>query len=126
MSGGMGRILVVEDDDILRETLVEVVGDEGYEVRSAPNGGAALLELEAWTPQLIILDLMMPHMDAYEFRERQREAGIATGARILILSAARDLEAAAARIGADDWIAKPFRLVEVLDAVERLIHKPAA
>jgi DNA-binding response OmpR family regulator len=126
VSSDVARILVVEDDDILRETLVEVVGDEGYEVRSAANGRAALEELESWTPELIILDLMMPHMDAYEFRERQREAGIATGARILILSAARDLEAAATRIGADDWIGKPFRLVEVLDAVERLIREPAA
>ncbi|HVM25236.1 MAG TPA: response regulator [Candidatus Limnocylindrales bacterium] len=121
-----GRILVVEDDEILRETLAEVMHDEGHDVRTAANGRAALDVLDGWKPDLIILDLMMPLMDAYEFRQRQRDEGKAADARVLILSAARDLEIAADRIGADAWIAKPFRLVEVIGAVDRLLHQPAA
>lgn len=120
------RILVVEDDEILRETLLEVMRDEGYEVRAAANGRAALDALEEWEPGLIILDLMMPLMDAYEFRRRQQAEGLAAGARVLILSAARDLEGAAARIGADAWLAKPFRLLEVIEAVDRLVNERAA
>lgn len=126
MNPETARILVVEDDEILRDTLVEVMADEGHEVRPASNGREALDALDAWTPHLIVLDLMMPHMDAYEFRKHQLERGLAADARILILSAARDLERAAAVIGADACIGKPFRLLEVIEAVDRLVHDRAA
>lgn len=126
MSEDPGSVLVVEDDPILRDTLVEVLHDELYEVRSAANGRAALDLLGEWEPDVIVLDLMMPSMDAYDFRRHQQDAGLATGARVLIVSAARDLHIAAERIGADAWIAKPFRLVEVIEVVERLVGERAA
>lgn len=126
MSRETARILVVEDDDILRDTLIEVMTDEGHEARPASNGREALDALAAWTADLIVLDLMMPHMDAYEFRRQQLERGLAPDARILILSAARDLERAAAAIAADACIGKPFRLLEVIEAVDRLVHDRAA
>ena len=115
------RVLVVEDDTILRETLAEVMSDEGHEVRSAADGQAALDVLAQWEPDVILLDLMMPRMDADEFRRRQRVDALASGARVLIVSAARDVESAAARLEADGWLAKPFRLLEVIEAVERLV-----
>lgn len=126
MSGRPGRVLVVEDDEILRDTLVEVVGDEGHQVRAAANGQAALDELASWEADVIVLDLMMPLMDAHEFRRRQLADGIAAGAKILVLSAARDLQAAADRISADAWLAKPFRLNDVIQAIERLVEDHAA
>lgn len=126
MSGRPSRVLVVEDDEILRETLTEVMRDEGHEVRAAENGSAALDVLGEWTPDLIVLDLMMPVMDADEFRRRQIAAGLAADARVLILSAARDLAGAAERIGADAWMPKPFHLGEVIETVERLVRYPAA
>jgi len=126
MTAGADRILVVEDDEVLRETLEEVMIDEGHEVRSAGNGLAALELLETWTPELIILDLMMPFMDAYEFRVRQRARDLAPDARILILSAARDLQGAADRIAADAWLPKPFRLGEVIETVDRLLQDRVA
>ena len=126
MSDEAARILVVEDDEILRDTLVEVMRDEGHEVRSAANGQAALDALDGWVPGVIILDLMMPLMDAYEFRLRQRAEGLAGDARVLVLSAARDLERAAGYIDADAWLAKPFRLLDVIEAVDRLVDEPAA
>ena len=126
MSARSGRVLVVEDDEILRDTLVEIMADEGHEVRGAANGQAALDQLAVWEPDVIVLDLMLPLVDAYEFRRRQRGDGLADGAKVLILSAARDLEAAADHIGADAWLAKPFRLLEVIEAVERLSNGSAA
>jgi CheY-like chemotaxis protein len=126
MTGPNARILVVEDDEILRDTLEEVMIDEGHEVRSAGNGLVALELLESWTPELIILDLMMPYMDAYEFRVRQRARELAPDAPILILSAARDLQGAADRIAADAWLPKPFRLTEVIDTVDRLLRDRVA
>ena len=116
-----GRILVVEDDDSLREALVEVLGDEGHEVRSAEHGAEALATLGEWEPELLVLDIMMPVMDAFEFREHQRQRAVAPGARVLVLSAARDLGGAAERLSADAFLAKPFRLDEMLGVVERLL-----
>jgi two-component system response regulator MprA len=116
-----GRILVVEDDESLREALLEVLGDEGHEVRVAEHGADALETLDGWEPEVLVLDLMMPVMDAFEFREHQRRRAAALGARVLVLSAARDLGGAAERLDADAYLAKPFRLDEMLTTVERLL-----
>lgn len=121
-----GRIIVVEDDDTLRETLVEVMADEGHEVRQAANGREALDTMDGWEPNVIILDLMMPLMDAYEFRDHQRRYAAAIDARLLILSAARDIEVAAERLEASAWVAKPFRLSDVIGTVDRLLDEGAA
>lgn len=119
-----GRILVVEDDESLREALLEVLGDEGHDVRVAAHGAEALETLETvdeWEPELLVLDLMMPVMDAFEFREHQRRRAVAPAARVLVLSAARDLDGAAVRLAADAYLAKPFRLDEMLSTVDRLL-----
>lgn len=119
-----GRILVVEDDEMLREALLEVLDDEGHDVRVAGHGAEALQALESsgdWVPELLVLDLMMPVMDAFEFREHQRRRAVAAAARVLVLSAARDLDGAAERLAADAYLAKPFRLDEMLEVVNRLL-----
>ena len=118
-----GRVLVVEDDDGLRETLAEVLTDDGHEVRVAPDGEAALDEIRGWIPEIIVLDLMMPRMDGYAFRARQRLLPGAPAAKILILSAARDVESAASDLEADGWLVKPFGLQEVLTAIQGLLAK---
>lgn len=121
MSERITRILVVEDDATLRDALAEVLGDEGHEVRAASHGLEAIDQLTGWDADVILLDLMMPTMDAYEFRAHQLRLGFGSGARTLILSAARDVEDAAIRLEADAWLAKPFRLAEVLAEVDRLL-----
>ena len=122
MTSGKRRILVVEDDDTLRETLTEILLDEGHEVRAAAHGHEALDRLDGWEPDVILLDLMMPRMDAFAFRTRQRQLGIAAGARVVVISAARELGTAVELLGADGWIAKPFRLAEVVNAVDGLVN----
>lgn len=117
-----GRILVVEDDDGLRETLAEILADDGHEVRVAPDGAAALETLHAWSPQVIVLDLMMPRMDGFAFRARQRDASTRRPAKILIVSAARDLESAADELDADAWLVKPFGLEDVVTSVRGLLR----
>lgn len=120
------RVLVVEDDETLRETLGEVMADEGYEVRLAANGVEGLERLEEWDADLVILDLMMPLMDAYEFRTHQRGKGASTDAPVLLLSAARDIEEAARQLDAEAWLAKPFVLTDMLDTVDRLLLERAS
>jgi len=116
------RILVIDDDPILRETLREVLVDEGYEVRAASNGHEAIAHLDGWPADLVILDLMMPLMDAFAFRASQ-EAGHSPAAPVLILSAAPSLEEAAAQLGAAATLGKPFGLDELLTTVRRLLHR---
>jgi DNA-binding response OmpR family regulator len=116
-----GRILLVEDDAMLRDALGEVLVDEGYDVRLAAHGMEALHQLDGFEPDVIVLDLMMPVMDAFAFRSEQRERGIAPDARVLVLSAARQLDAAAKRIGADTYLPKPFDLDAVLDSIAALV-----
>jgi two-component system, chemotaxis family, chemotaxis protein CheY len=119
------RVLIVEDDDGLRETLIEVLRDEGHEVRAAPDGAVALGTLEGWNADLILLDVMMPRMDAYAFRRAQRARGAAPDAKVIVLSAAHDVETAAGRLDADRWLPKPFRLSDVLGSVDELLDGDA-
>jgi DNA-binding response OmpR family regulator len=119
------RILVVEDDPTLRETLAEILVDEGHDVRAAAHGGEAMDQLADWEPDLILLDLMMPTVSAYDFRVEQRRLGLATTAKTLVLSAARNLGPAAAGLQADAWLAKPFSLDEVLSVVAALLEDRA-
>jgi two-component system response regulator MprA len=116
-------VLIVEDDDNLRQTLAEVLTDEGHEVRVAADGELALGEMATWDPELIVLDLMMPRMDGYAFRRRQRDLPGAPSMKILILSAARDVRDAASELEADAWLAKPFGVHEVLSSVTGLLDE---
>ena len=116
-----GRVLVVEDDDSLRQTLAEVLADDGHEVRVAPDGEVALDEIADWEPELIVLDLMMPRMDGWAFRRHQRSLPGAPATKILILSAARDVEKAAVELEADAYLVKPFGLQDVLRSVAVLL-----
>jgi CheY-like chemotaxis protein len=118
------RILVVEDDDTLRETIGEVMADDGHEVRTARNGHEALDHLAEFDAEVVILDLMMPRMDAYEFRDIQLRDGIAPDARILILSAVPNIASVAEKLKADAWVAKPFMLSGLLEAVDDLLGSP--
>ncbi len=115
------RILVVEDDASLRDTLAEVLMDDGHDVRVAADGEAALATIDEWAPDLIVLDLMMPRMDGFAFRQAQRDRSGPVTTKVLLLSAANGVEAAAKEIGADAWLVKPFGLYEVLESVEGLL-----
>ncbi len=118
------RVLVVEDDAILREAVAEIMVDDGHEVRLAANGREALERLNGWHADLVILDVMMPVMDAFAFRDRQAgDASAGRPARVLVLSATRDVESAAERLQADAWLPKPFSLDDLSSTVDRLVRE---
>jgi DNA-binding response OmpR family regulator len=116
------RVLVVEDDETLRETIGDVIADDGHEVRVAVDGIDALAKSEGWDPDLVILDVMLPRMDAFQFREHQLAAG-GGHAKVLLVSAAPDLAAAAARLDADAWLPKPFSIDAMIAAVNELLGR---
>jgi len=117
-----GRVLVIDDDRLLRGILAEALADDGYDVETAENGLRALDVLNRWAPDLILLDLMMPVMDGPSFRARQLSLDGLSEVPVLILSAARDAPEQSERLGAQGCIAKPFDLGVVLDTIARLIH----
>jgi two-component system chemotaxis response regulator CheY len=109
-------VLVVDDDPDILEALSEILEVEGFEIRRAKNGQEALDKLGPPPPQLILLDLMMPVMDGFEFAQRLRERG-ERGVPVIVLSADRNVGTKAREIGAVGHLAKPFELNELLDMV---------
>ena len=118
-----GRILVVDDDDTIRELISIALGDEGYEVMTAIHGREALERTVSWSPDVILLDMRMPVMDGWEFTRAYRQ-GQGPHAPIVVLTAGRDANCSALQLDADAALAKPFELSSLLDLVSRLACVP--
>lgn len=117
------KILIVEDDENLRVGLQDNLEEQGYVVDAAPDAATARARLEAADYGLIILDIMLPDTDGYTLCEELRAAG--EQARILMLTA-RTLEDDLVRgfdAGADDYVAKPYRINELLARVRALLRR---
>lgn len=114
-----GYVLVVDDDVAIREALEAVLEDEGYAVQGAANGREALKILRSGTgaPAVILLDLMMPVMNGWEFRAEQQGDPNLAPIPVVVLSADRDIAAKAAALQAPAYLAKPVNLDVLLDTV---------
>jgi DNA-binding NtrC family response regulator len=116
--GGKSHILVIEDDGVVRQSLGELLAEEGYEVSFAENGQAALQLLHTVRlPDLIVLDLMMPVMDGWQFRAIQKNHPRLGVIPVVAISA--DRSAAANAISAEAYLRKPLDVHEFLRVVER-------
>ena len=122
MTVGRRRVLVVEDDASIRALLVDALSDEGYEVRATGQGEEGLALLRSWRPHAVLFDLVVPGLDAAEFRALQMDAPEVRDVPLLLLSAthADRLEQIAQELGAASFLAKPFDLDELLAAVARI------
>ena len=111
-------IFVVDDDPDLRQVLGELLQDEGYEPFLFPNGSDALeLLREGARPALILLDLMMPEMNGWQFREAQlRDEGL-RDIPVVIMTASTGFDAQPLR--AAEILKKPLGIDDILEAVER-------
>jgi CheY-like chemotaxis protein len=119
-----GRVLVVEDETSVGQVVVDVLTDEGYEVRWATNGRAALALLNQWLPDAIVLDLMMPVMDGRAFRAAQRRLpGKVARVPVVVLSGMREARATAEELGAAAVIAKPFDLDDLVNTIGRVLDR---
>lgn len=115
------RVLVVDDDDALREIYVDALGGSGYEVRGAADGAAALRLMESgWRPCVIFLDLRMPGMDGWELARRLRSDERWRDVRIVVVAAHFRIDREAAEIGASAWLQKPFDLGRLEQHARRL------
>ncbi len=115
-------ILVVEDDPDLLEGLSELLESEGHSVRRARHGLEALGFLRAGQrPCLILLDLMMPIMNGWQFRHEQRMDSELSKIPVVVISAKTDLSAHAHWLEADAYVQKPVRPEILLQTVQQLL-----
>ncbi len=124
----MTKILVIEDEESVRENIVELLDTEGFEAIAAKNGRIGLLLAQKELPDLILCDVRMPELDGY---------GVLTGLRsepttaaipfiFLTAKAAKTDLTLGLELGANAYITKPFTLLEVLDTIEEtLLHESA-
>jgi two-component system response regulator MprA len=121
------RILVVDDDAAVRESLGRALRLEGYDVELASDGAEALERLQANgdDPDLVVLDVLMPNIDGLEVCRRLRRAG--SRLPVLMLTARDEVTDRVAGLdaGADDYVVKPFALAELLARVRALLRRSA-
>jgi two-component system, OmpR family, alkaline phosphatase synthesis response regulator PhoP len=119
------KLLIVEDEDTLREMLVLNFSLEGYTVLHAADGAAGLALWRKAAPDVVLLDVMMPKLSGFEVCRTMRQAGDHTP--VLFLSAKNQAtdRVSGLEAGADDYIAKPFFLPELLLRVQNMVRRSA-
>ena len=116
------RVLVVEDDEEIAQVLQRSLRMEGYEVRTSSDGEAALADADAFSPDLVVLDLGLPKIDGIDVARTLRAEG---DVPILMLTARDAVEARVAGLdaGADDYLVKPFERQELLARMRALLRR---
>ncbi|MDB5079936.1 MAG: response regulator receiver protein [Chloroflexi bacterium] len=118
------HVLVVDDDAPIRDFVKATLEGEGYAVITAENGSVALQLLTgpaSYQPDLILLDMRMPILDGWQFAKAYRDLP-GKKVPIIVLTAATDPAKFAAQIKADNYLPKPFDLLDLLDMVEQFTH----
>ena len=111
------RVLVVDDDPSILDTVSSILTSEGFQVMAANGGQQALGLLSSWHPTLVLLDMRMPIMDGWAVASAMRESG--SRVPIVVMTAAESAKKWADEIGAAGHLAKPFLLEDLISCVER-------
>jgi CheY-like chemotaxis protein len=113
-------VLIVEDDADLREMMAQLLTLEGYQIETVANGREALEYLnDAPRPDVILLDLMMPIMDGWEFRRRQQNDPALADVPVIVLTALDQAQARADDLNGVDFLKKPLDFDRLLELVRR-------
>lgn len=117
------RILIVDDEPNIVLSLEFLMEQAGFEVAVAEDGEAALAQLAAFRPGLVLLDIMLPKLNGYEVCQRIRANPDWSGIKVVMLSAkGRELEVSKGlALGADAYVTKPFSTRELIALVQRLL-----
>lgn len=116
-------MLVVDDEPMVRETLGQVLADEGYVVDLAVDGETALERVRAARPDAILLDLMMPGMNGRQFLQALRDIPEYSGVPVLIMTAVHGLNVNLQTLGASEVVEKPFNVDELLNKVALAVYR---
>jgi two-component system response regulator MprA len=117
------RVLVVDDEPAVRESLERVLRHDGFEVDLAVDGREAIRRLALARPDAVLLDVLMPHIDGLEVCRRMRDTGDHTPVLMLTARDAVDDRVAGLEAGADDYLVKPFALDELLARLRALLRR---
>ena len=123
---GGGRVLVVDDDPDVRDSLARALRLSGYAVTTAVHGADALDAVARSPVDLIVLDVQMPVVDGFDACRMLRARGDATPVLVLTARAAVDDRVTGLEVGADDYLVKPFALRELLARVRALLRRSAS
>jgi DNA-binding response OmpR family regulator len=124
---GTARILVADDDPDLRALLCGILIDEGHKVAAAPDGRRALEAILNDPPDLVMLDVMMPHMDGFAVLKGMAEAGVMNVKVLMVTARSAETDwAEGFRLGADYYVTKPFDPAELSDAVTTVLTSTKA
>lgn len=117
------RILVVDDEDALRTVLSAELNSEGYEVGTAADGMEAVSELQKMKYDLVLLDIKMPNMNGFEVLKVIKEKH--SGTKVIMLTGFADLKNAieSKKLGAEDFVSKPYDLVDLLTTIDRVMSE---
>ena len=117
-----GRVLVVDDDAVIRELIKVNLELEGFVVTAAVDGEDCLVQARRLLPDVITLDVMMPRMDGWEAARRLRADPVTAGIKVIMLSALgqESDRQRGDRIGVDAYLVKPFDPDDLITAVRRL------
>ena len=118
------KILIVEDDDDIQEIVKTLLMDEGYMVETAGNGQEALHQLRASVtlPALIILDLMMPVMTGYQFRQEQELDPRLAQIPVVVTTAGGNFDSKKPLIKAQAFLKKPLSIDDLLSTIKRFVE----
>ena len=122
---GSEAILIVDDDNDVRSALAELLEEEGFAVEGAPNGRAALARLRdgAAHPAVILLDLMMPGMDGWDFRsEQMRDPNLAAVPVVIVSASGFSRESIRTQFRPAAYVEKPIERGELLDVIRRVVR----
>ena len=119
----MKRILVIEDNQNLAYGIRNNLEIEGYEVDVADDGESGLASARTLPPDLILLDLMLPDMDGFRVLRTLRESGDRVPILILTARSVESDKVRGLKLGADDYVTKPFSIAELLARVEALLRR---
>ena len=115
------RILIIEDDDMSREGISDILADEGYEVMAASNGVEGLAMLQTYHPELVLTDLHMPKLNGWGVTEHLKQMNLTLPVIIFTSDIEIDARREAQRLGVQDFVNKPLDLDEMIRRVKRVL-----
>jgi CheY-like chemotaxis protein len=117
----MARVLVVDDESVIREILSDLLASDGHLVDTAADGSEALEMIHGWRPDVVLLDMMMPEVGAWDFLARYNADSMCRGLPVAILSTTATAGGALEEAGVSAVISNPFDVEDLLETVHELV-----